>query len=79
MGQGMNEISSGSDGGIGGRSGGHRNFGGEPGDGVSGAFGGCLEDPDSIATIMEQRGAKIVAFDSMLWCPGATKGWLFVD
>jgi hypothetical protein len=49
--------------------------------GVGGAFGGCLKDPDSIAAIMEQRGAKIVVIGS-IWCPGAakgSKGWLFVD
>jgi hypothetical protein len=55
--EGMEEITGGGQGAVGGRSGGHGNAGREPGKGVSNAFGTGFGDPDAVATVMVQGRA----------------------
>jgi hypothetical protein len=63
--EGLDQVTGGGQGAVGGRSGGHGNAGREPRKGVSNVFGTCFGDPDAVATVMVQGGAKVPAFDSM--------------
>jgi hypothetical protein len=63
--EGMDQVVGGGQGAVGGRCGRHGNAGREPGKGVSNAFGTCFGDPDAVATVMVQGGAKVPTFDSM--------------
>jgi hypothetical protein len=63
--EGMDQVTGGGQGAVGGRSGGHGNAGREPGKGVSNTFGTCFRDPYAMAAIMVESGAEIPTFNSM--------------
>jgi hypothetical protein len=76
--EGMDQVTGGGQGAVGGRSGGHGNAGREPGKGVSNTFGTCFRDPYAMAAIMVESGAEIPTFDSM-GGPSFADGRLDVD